>query len=250
MFGESTSSGNAPCAEQANNGHGSTFANKFFEWNTCVYTSDRTNTAYTFTGCDVANLGATVWKTAGNSYMVPAGAVVQVPCGKKHVSLADWQAIYKQDIGATVQTVTSAAAVLDQARSLLQLATSSKSVVAKVTNASPILQEPHTKPVPLPGLLQTSPQSALRTAGAAQDVASTARPRATVNITVYHSAPVCAGASVADRNTGDITGDLYFVARSVAAPLECGRCPCFFLAFESRFGHLFNHVLSHLRSHS
>ena len=45
-------------------------------------------------------------------------------------------------------------------------------------------------------------------------------PHAT-NLTVYHSAPPCAGPGVADRDTGDVYGDLYFVVRSLMTPLEC-----------------------------
>ena len=37
MFGTSSETG-GPCAEETNNGHGSTFANKFFEYNKCYYT--------------------------------------------------------------------------------------------------------------------------------------------------------------------------------------------------------------------
>ena len=41
------------------------------------------------------------------------------------------------------------------------------------------------------------------------------------NLTVYHSAPPCAGPGVADRDTGDVFGDLYFVVRAIMTPLEC-----------------------------
>ena len=41
---------------------------------------------------------------------------------------------------------------------------------------------------------------------------STAIPDA-IHITIYHSAPVCAGPGVTDRDTGDLMGDLYVSAR-------------------------------------
>ena len=44
-------------------------------------------------------------------------------------------------------------------------------------------------------------------------------------LTVYHVHPKCAGPSVGDRDTGDARGDLYFLLRSYAAPMECVPSP-------------------------
>lgn len=50
---------------------------------------------------------------------------------------------------------------------------------------------------------------------------------ATERLTLYHSAPGCAGSSIADRNTADALGDLYFLMKGMSAPLECKPLPNF-----------------------
>eukprot|EP01047_Picozoa_sp_COSAG01_P074851 COSAG01_NODE_12641_length_1705_cov_2.080324_1_plen_348_part_00 len=61
----------------------------------------------------------------------------------------------------------------------------------------------------------------LRSRPGTADEAVGAPARPTRRLTVYHVHPACAGPSVADRDTGDARGDLYFLLRAYAAPMEC-----------------------------
>jgi hypothetical protein len=100
-----TTTGSAYCAQQTNNGHGSTFANKYFKNNTCVFLADKTARAYTFASCSPdktgPELGGTVWGTSGNKFLVLDGVEVTVPC-KGEVPLETWQEKYKQESGSSV----------------------------------------------------------------------------------------------------------------------------------------------------
>ena len=107
-----TAKAGAPCAEETNNGHGSSFANKYFEHNTCAFIAEGTNDAYVFEGCRTSNtsgtaMGGKVWQTRANTYLVPKGSSVVANCGGKKVPLAEWQTKYRQDVGATVHELPS-----------------------------------------------------------------------------------------------------------------------------------------------
>ena len=123
-FGSTRDSG-APCAEQTNNGHGSSFGDKRFEGNTCVQAGGGAVPAYEFKSCDTGKaeagpeLGGTVWQTARNRFLVPKGTAVYVPCGKQKVPLEDWQRKYGQDAGATVEPLPPLVELVAQARALL-----------------------------------------------------------------------------------------------------------------------------------
>ena len=122
-------SSSAPCAEQANNGKGSTFANKYFENNTCVFLADKTAEAYSFKSCHApkagtssdAELGGTVWGTANNRFLVLDGVDVAVPCDDKKpgVPLKTWQGQYKQERGGSVGPMPSVAALRAMAEGVL-----------------------------------------------------------------------------------------------------------------------------------
>eukprot|EP00041_Stephanoeca_diplocostata_P019129 m.406903 g.406903 ORF g.406903 m.406903 type:complete len:152 (+) comp21218_c1_seq3:252-707(+) len=101
--------GPGPCAEETNNGHGSTFANKYFASNTCVFVGDGNAPAYQFQSCtpDTATLNATVWHTHGNTYLIRDDATVYVPCDHAKVSLSTWQQSLQQDLGATTANLPS-----------------------------------------------------------------------------------------------------------------------------------------------
>lgn len=127
MFGNDVNSaGSGPCAEQSNNGHGSTFANKYFEYNTCVYCGGNVAKAYAFASCSTSkgpsDLDETVWKTAGNTFMVPTGTSVVVPCGGKDIPLAEWQGKYGQDLGATVVELPTTDVLISNAKTVLRVA--------------------------------------------------------------------------------------------------------------------------------
>lgn len=189
--------GGGPCAEQSNNGHGSTFANKYFEFNTCVYAEGDTVKAYEFASCTTSKgpsvLENAVWKTAGNRFLVSKGTKVVVPCGGKDVPLAQWQSTYAQDIGAVVEELPPISVLMADAKAVLKVddALDDKMIVKDDSR------------------------------GTGSGTFNGATGKRGVNITVYHSAPLCAGSSVADRDTGDSVGDLYFLIRTAAAPLEC-----------------------------
>lgn len=122
MFSTETSGG-GPCAEQTNNGHGSTFANKYFEGNTCIQplVPGEAAPAYLFESCDTHRLNETVWGTRGNQYWVPNGTSVYVPCGHDKLSLADWKGKFGQDLGASMRPIPPTSEVFETARSLLNL---------------------------------------------------------------------------------------------------------------------------------
>mmetsp|Transcript_4743 Transcript_4743/g.14289 ORF Transcript_4743/g.14289 Transcript_4743/m.14289 type:complete len:120 (+) Transcript_4743:134-493(+) len=119
MFSTSPGGG-GPCAEETNNGHGSTFANKYFQYNTCVNPSP-TAPAYTFASCDPADLNDTVWETAGNTFWSPPGATVEVHCKGGSIPLDVWQSKYGQDLGSKVVPLPPTAVVMDAARAVLQI---------------------------------------------------------------------------------------------------------------------------------
>jgi len=45
------------------------------------------------------------------------------------------------------------------------------------------------------------------------------------NLTVYHVNPISYGGIPYNMDTGDVTGDLYFILRSVVGPIECAENP-------------------------
>jgi hypothetical protein len=123
MFGQGQNGG--PCAEETNNGHGSTFANKYFEYNTCVNPNGGSSTAYSFASCDPAGVGSpelngTVWATRGNTFWAPPNATIAVPCKGGTIPLSTWQDKYGQDLGAVVEAMPPVADVMEAARQLLQ----------------------------------------------------------------------------------------------------------------------------------
>lgn len=125
MFSHGTETG--PCAYESNNGHGSTFANKYFEGNTCIQpvAPGSTVPAYMFQSCNPAaaggapELGGTVWATRGNRFWVSANTSVAVPCGHKNIPLEEWLSRYGQDPGALVEPIPPTVDVLAAARALL-----------------------------------------------------------------------------------------------------------------------------------
>ena len=123
IFGDREGRG-APCAEQTNNGHGSTFANKYFQFNTCVQpiASGAKAPAYEFASCQASNGNAKgVWGTKGNVYLIPKGSRMVVPCGGKSIPLAEWQSKFGQDKGATVGEIPPTKELMNQARAVLGL---------------------------------------------------------------------------------------------------------------------------------
>lgn len=92
VFGDTAGAG-APCSEETNNGHGSTFANKYFEHNTCAY--------------------------ARNRFLVPSKQV-HIKCGGS-LPLEEWQTKYGQDPGATVEALPPIAVLLEDAQALLRV---------------------------------------------------------------------------------------------------------------------------------
>ena len=128
MFGTNGDSRGAPCAEETNNGHGSTFANKYFQYNTCVQPVSGSSPipAYLFASCDAKSdgpeLGGTARGTRGNRLLVPNGTQVFVPChgqGASKLPLQEWKSRYKQDIGASVGTMPPVEALMARARAIL-----------------------------------------------------------------------------------------------------------------------------------
>jgi hypothetical protein len=125
MFGDRAGRG-APCAEQTNNGHGSTFADKYFQHNTCVQpvSAGSEVPAYLFQDCKVEQgklRPDSVWGTKGNRFLVPRGSGVVVPCGGTSISLAEWQSRYGQDEEASVGDIPSIPELMAQARAVLDL---------------------------------------------------------------------------------------------------------------------------------
>jgi hypothetical protein len=127
MFGDRGGKG-APCAEQTNNGHGSTFADKYFQSNTCVQpvAAGAEVPAYEFASCKVTKNSSsvksdTVWGTADNRFLVSRGAHVVVPCGGKSIPLVEWQHKYGQDQGASVGEIPPIQELMNQARGVLGL---------------------------------------------------------------------------------------------------------------------------------
>ena len=93
MFGDRGTKG-APCAEQTNNGHGSTFVDRYFPWNTCVkpVAVGAQAPTYEFASCQADKSSVevgTVWGTEGNRFLVPHGSRMVVPCGRKLTPLAE-----------------------------------------------------------------------------------------------------------------------------------------------------------------
>ena len=123
IFGDRGGRG-APCAEQTNNGHGSTFANKYFQFNTCVQpiASGAKAPAYEFASCQAGNGNAKgVWGTKGNFYLIPNGSHIVVPCGGKSIPLAEWQSKFGQDKGASVGEIPPTKELMNHARAVLGL---------------------------------------------------------------------------------------------------------------------------------
>ena len=125
MFGNH-GSGGAPCAEETNNGHGSTFANKFFQHNICVQPVEGSVPAYLFQSCDASSkhieLNSSVWGTEGNRFWVPNSTHVYVPChgkGASKIPLGEWMTKYGQDIGATIEPIPPIDNLIDQAAAIL-----------------------------------------------------------------------------------------------------------------------------------
>ena len=119
-----TAHAGAPCATESNNGHGSTFAKKYFESNTCAFIASGTNEAYSFEGCRTSNasgaeMGGSVWETKGNTYFVRPGSSVVAKCGKESVPLEEWQAKYHQDSGGRVRALPSTETLVKLAKALL-----------------------------------------------------------------------------------------------------------------------------------
>lgn len=124
MFGSGTSGG--PCAYESNNGHGSTFAKKFFQYNTCVNPTAGTVQAYFFQSCntkdaDTPELNGTVWATRGNRFWNLPGAAVEVPCKGGSIPLKKWQTMYGQDVGALAEDMPAVSDVMTAARLVLQV---------------------------------------------------------------------------------------------------------------------------------
>lgn len=125
-YGGGSAHDGAPCGEETNNGHGSTFANKYFERNTCIYLS-KTASPYLFASCDTRlsgngpNLNGTVWHTSANKFLIPTGGTVEVSCHGQRIGLTEWNGKYRQDPGATIGTTPPATAVLAAAKGVLGL---------------------------------------------------------------------------------------------------------------------------------
>lgn len=128
MFGSHGDNRGAPCGEETNNGHGSTFANKYFEYNTCVQPVEHVSAvpAYLFASCDAKTsgpeLGGTVWATRGNRFLVPNGTQVVVPChgpGASAIPLSEWKNRYGQDSGASVGLMPPMEELMEMARGIL-----------------------------------------------------------------------------------------------------------------------------------
>jgi len=128
MFGSHGDGRGAPCGEETNNGHGSTFANKYFQYNTCVQpvVANASVPAYLFASCDATangpELGDTVWGTRGNQFLVPNGTQVYVPChgsGASKIPLSVWESRFGQDGGASVGVIPPMEELMDAARGIL-----------------------------------------------------------------------------------------------------------------------------------
>lgn len=82
LYNPSAGGGGGVCAEEADNGKGSTFADKHFMNNTCVHLGDHHSQAmaYQFDGCSVAdkNFNASCWQTGDNRFLVPGNTSVVV----------------------------------------------------------------------------------------------------------------------------------------------------------------------------
>ena len=120
----SKASASAPCGEEVDNGRGSTFADKYFQYNTCVLIAEEAAEAYLFQSCSTDGTGAhmdgTVWGTSGNRFLVQKGAEVVIPCGGKKIPLHEWQTKYHQDRGATVGAFPTAAELTEMAMAVLK----------------------------------------------------------------------------------------------------------------------------------
>ena len=127
-YGDSASAG-AACGQETNNGHGSTFSNKYFRSNRCYYIAkDAHKSLITtmFEGCKTSGasgpaMNSTVWETSSNRYFVTSGSTVAARCGHSEVQLKEWQSSkYKQEQGSSVEPLPSVAEIVAAAEALLQ----------------------------------------------------------------------------------------------------------------------------------
>uniref|UniRef100_A0A7S4ESR3 Right handed beta helix domain-containing protein n=1 Tax=Chrysotila carterae TaxID=13221 RepID=A0A7S4ESR3_CHRCT len=113
------------CAMEADNGQGSSFANKRFANNTCIFLGN--GTAYEFSGCraDRADAGpylnSSVWATSGNTFILPSGSILHVRCASHSIVFTEWQVALHQDKDSKMLPGISLEEIIANASALLKI---------------------------------------------------------------------------------------------------------------------------------